>query len=798
MPNNKKHRRDKRFERGNKRGAERPRPDDFDAIRDFLMKQGEKSIAAEIVNFLSSRDTESFRSRTIATELGYGSDTDLPGFWYVLHKLHEEGRLEKDSEKLYSLSKSSKAGADEVIETETAAAIEIKKPKFERGKKYIGKISTHSNGYGLVTIPEYDEEIYVPAHEVKKILHGDTVEVEVTLVPFTSPYQREAWSKRSEGKIVRLVERGLKEVVGKVERHNKFFRLVPDNSKLFVSIIIPLKDAKEATDGDKVVVDKLDFKDNETLTGKVKEVLGRAGDSKVEVLAIARSKGIDETFPKAVVKEADAISETIDEDEIATRVDMRQKLVFTIDPYDAKDFDDALSIEYGKDGNYIIGIHIADVSHYVTEGSKLDKEAQERSTSVYLVDRVIPMLPSNLSENICSLVPNEDRLTYSTFVTMNKNAEVLDYWIEKTVIHSKRRFTYEEVQDILNAGKGDHYKELSDMHKLSKIMTKRRMDEGAIDFDTEEIKFKLDDTGKPISVFRKQRLDSHRLIEEFMLLANRTVAAHVAKHFQPHDEYEKNYPSVYRIHDSPHPDRIRTLAAFVKKLGYTLEISKSRNLSDTASSKALRKLLEEVKGSPVEFMVSEITLRTMAKAIYSEKNIGHYGLGFEYYSHFTSPIRRYPDLIFHRLLFEYETLRKARKKLAKVRHARLLREIPEICKHSSDQERNATEAERDSIKLKQVEFISEHIGNTYPGVVSGVTEFGIYVKLDDMGVEGLIHIKNLLDDYYEFDERTYSLVGKRRQKRLQLGKRVQVKVHEVDPRRRTIDFLLVKSEDEKS
>jgi len=786
-------------QRSAKRKRDYPRPDDMERVMEFLIRQGEKSVAAEILNFLSENEGKRYRSRELASALGYDSNDDVPGFWYVLHRLHEAGSVDKDNERNY-FAPSADTPPSEIIERRVQTAVypkrdaiehlkaEQRKPKYELGKSYIGKLRTHPNGFGFVTVEGYDDEIFVPAEHIKQALDGDVVSVQITNSPYDDSKPRNTWSKRFEGKITEVIERTRTELVGTLKRANRAFKFIPDESNILPDITIKQKDIGKATEGDKVVIHKLKFDSDTSLTAKVKEVLGKAGDSRAEVAAIARSHGIDASFPKAVVEEANRFSDKISKEELASRLDFRNKVVFTIDPFDAKDFDDALSIERADNGDFIVGVHIADVSHFVREGTKLDEEAQKRSTSVYLVDRVIPMLPSNLSENICSLNPHVDRLAYSVIFRLNELAEVQDYQIAKTVIHSHRRFTYEEAQAIIETGEGDYCEEILMLNRLAKHLHKARMNNGAIDFDTEEVKFKLDATGKPIQVIKKLRLDSHRLIEEFMLLANKTVAKHIATHYQTE---ELGYPSVYRVHDSPLPEKIKLLSEFVKKLGYKLELKKNALNNDTASSHALKKLLHEVKGSPVETLVTEVALRSMSKAVYSDKNIGHYGLAFDYYLHFTSPIRRYPDLITHRLLFEYETLREQNKKMRQTRLKKLSALIPEICDHASTQERLATEAERDSIKLKQVEYISEHIGNIYGGVISGVTEFGIYVRIDELNVEGLVHIKNLQDDYYEFDERIYALVGKRTHRKLQLGKRVKIKVHSVDMRRRTIDFLLV-------
>lgn len=772
---------------------------DPNRIYPFLQREGEKAVGNAIVKFLGENAGQTFRSRDLASALGYDSEDDIFGFWHVLHTLNANGVIDKDDDRNYSLPDETEAAQRLAVHTAEQQRL-ADAPKFEVGGSYTGKLIVNASGFGFVVIEGYTEDAYIPNDQLGYYIDGDEVEVRIVRAPSEKTVQipvrggrkgkgnaNTNRSERFEGALERLITRKRTELVGTLVRKNRAFLMTPDDARVPHQVAIKLKDALEATEGDKVVVGDLEFKEEFMLSGRVVQILGKAGDSSTEVLSIARSRGIDSTFPKEVVEEANLISETIPHEELARRVDYRQKTVFTIDPYDAKDFDDALSVEpFGKD-EFLVGVHIADVSHYVREGTELDAESQRRATSTYLVDRVIPMLPSNLSEVICSLNPNTDRLAYSVLMRLDSAGEVLDYRVEKTVIHSKRRFTYEEVQTIIETKEGDFQEEIEMLFKLSKGLMKERFNEGAIDFDTDEVKFKLDSTGKPIEVIRKMRLDSHRLIEEFMLLANKLVARHIAKEFQSNGV---SYPSVYRIHDSPDPSRIKNLAAFVGKLGYKLELGKNQLDNETASAKAMKKLLSEVKGTPVEFLVSEVALRTMAKAVYSERNIGHYGLGFDYYSHFTSPIRRYPDLITHRLLFEYETHRKAHEKLSEKRQKFLWGIVPAICKNSSEQERNATEAERESIKLKQVEYIADHVGNMYDGIISGVTQFGIYVKLDELLIEGLVHIKNIGDDYYEFDEKTYALVGERKKRRLQMGQRVKVQVQGTDPKRKTIDFIL--------
>jgi len=737
------------------------------------------------VNFLADHEGERFRSVELAREMGYTESRQLPGFWYVLHKLQEDGTLDKDSNRCYGMQCLEPATYEDVLEqTRTFPAPD--KERFKVDQTYAGRLSTHPNGYGFIDVDGFDDDIFIKAGDLNSAIHGDEVEVVVTTVPETyasksTPHQR------CEGVVVQVVNRKMTAIVGTLVRANRKFTLKADERKLLPEIMVPVKQAAGAKDGQKVLVGDLDFRKPGIIQARVLEILGAAGESQVEVSAIARNHGIDETFDEAIVSHAASIGEGITEEDLRDRLDMRDKTVFTIDPVDAKDFDDALSVEPLEKGLYRIGVHIADVSHYVPENSLLDREAMKRATSVYLVDRVIPMLPSRLSEQICSLNPGVDRMAFSVFFTMTEQGEVKGHEFHKSVIHSKRRFTYEDVQKILQEGQGDFSAELQLLEKLSVQLREERFRHGGLDFETEEVRFRLGSKGEPVEVIKKERLSSHRLIEEFMLLANRKVAEYLTKTFRGRKKTAQ--PVIYRVHDSPQQERVLVLSNFVRKIGYSLKLNRDKN-GPVVTAKALRQLLQQVHGTNVEFLVNELVLRCMSKAIYTDENTGHYGLGFEHYTHFTSPIRRYPDLVVHRLLFEYEYLRRKKKKISDKRLVDLHEKIRLVSRISNEREKSAVEAERESIKLKQVEYMAGHLGKVYQGVISGATEYGIYVRMVDFAIEGLVHMRNLTDDYYEYDETTYSLIGKRRKKRLQIGQRVKVKVHTVDMQRRTIDLVI--------
>lgn len=582
-----------------------------------------------------------------------------------------------------------------------------------------------------------------------------------------------------EGEVVEIVRRKHDTFAGvlKVEKH---YALLLTESKIIPNdIFIPREYLKGGKSGDKAVVKLLDWPlDSRNPVGKVVDILGKEGDNDAEMNAILVEYGLPYVYPAAVEEAANRLPSDITEQEIARREDFRGITTFTIDPVDAKDFDDALSIRTLPDGLLEIGVHIADVSHYVTEGSVIDKEAFKRATSIYLVDRTIPMLPERLCNFLCSLRPNEDKLTYSVIFTMNSSAEVKKFRIVRGVINSDRRFSYEEVQDILTSGVGEYCNEIKQLNDLAQIMRTKRFAAGAIDFQQAEVRFRLDDDGKPLSVYFSESNESHQLIEEFMLLANRTVAETIGK------RTPNNQPKtfVYRIHDTPDPDKLTTLARFVAKLGYKMKSASGR----TTSPAALNNLLGEIKGTKEQNVIEQISLRTMQKAKYSTENIGHYGLAFKYYTHFTSPIRRYPDLLVHRLLDRY---------LAQKARSVSQAKYEDFCEHCSAQEQVAANAERASIKYKQVEFMSEHVGEEYDAVISGVTEWGIYAEINENKCEGMIPLRTLQDDFYEFDDANYCLVGKRKHRKYMIGDPLRIRITKANLERKQLDFELAEGND---
>ena len=672
-------------------------------------------------------------------------------------------------------------------ELEAAKSIKgVKRGQFghlEVQQHVTGTLQVTRQGLGFVAVEGLEEEVFIPPGFLGTATHRDTVEVSLFA---QGPKQKES-AKRREGEVVRIVQRGRESIVGTLERKRQAFVIVPDDRRLPFEVLVDGNDLEGARPGDKVVV-RVDNWGASRLSpeGHVVEVLGKAGEAAAELLSVAREFQLPLSFPQHILDDADAINESIPQSEIDRRLDFRKNVCFTIDPEDAKDFDDAVSLEVLGDGNYRLGVHIADVSSYVREGEPLDQEALKRGTSTYFPGMVIPMLPERLSNDLCSLRPNEDRLTYSVFMTVTPQGRVTGHEIRESIIRSARRFTYEEVESLLTGTPPREsdislLETLSTMHSLSKMLTRKRMREGSIDFESVEARFRFDEKGLPTEIIKKARLDSHRLVEEFMLLANQAVAMHVG--LVRKEDHPK--PFLYRVHDSPDPDRIRDLAGFVAQFGYKL------SLDSGVTSKALQRLLDQVHGTEVENVINEVALRSMAKAIYSERNIGHFGLGFDYYSHFTSPIRRYPDLIVHRLLKEYNL------SVTEERRHQIGQRLPYLAKHTSAMERVAVEAERAGIKVMQIEYMKRHLGDEFEGIISGVTRYGLYVEINDLLVEGMIHVRDLEDDFYGYDEKKYALVGRRTGKQFRLGDVVHLKVIRVNPEAREIDFALAKQPGDK-
>ena len=610
------------------------------------------------------------------------------------------------------------------------------------------------------------EPIFIAERSMGCALNGDKVKVLL--------YPRRK-NRDEEGEVVEVLERAKTEFVGILEVKPNFAFLNVDRKQLVHDIFIPRDKLNGGKDGQKCIGRIVEWEDKaKNPIGEIIDVLGDVGDNNTEMHAILAEFGLPYKYPEAVEEAANKIDAGITPEEIRKRIDMRDVCTFTIDPRDAKDFDDAISIRKLDSGLWEVGVHIADVTHYVTENSIIEKEAVNRATSIYLVDRTIPMLPEHLSNGICSLRPNEEKLTYSVIFHLDEFAEIKDYQIARTVINSNRRFTYEEAQTIIETGEGDYKEEMLKLNEFAKMLRVRRFAKGAIAFERVEVRFEIDEKGKPVSVFFKEAKESNKLVEEFMLLANRTVATHIGK---PQKRGDKAKTFVYRIHDVPNPDKLANFSTFIKRFGYKLKTTGK----NTEVSSAINHLLDEVEGKKEQNLIETLAIRSMAKAIYSTDNSGHYGLAFDYYTHFTSPIRRYPDMMVHRLLTRY---------LAGG-HSVDANEWELLCKHSSDMEQLAANAERASIKYKQVEYMSERFGQVYDGVISGVTEWGIYVELNENKCEGMIPIRNLGDDYYTFDEKNYCIIGRHKHKKYQLGDAVTVKIARADLVKKQLDLALI-------
>jgi len=702
-------------------------------------------LITSVLNFFNNNSSKAYNYKQISSDLGLKTEAERLVLRNTLDGLKEDSYI-----------------------------LEVSKGKYKsntRGVFIDGRFERRSSGKNFFIPDTTDEEkersenIFIAERNSAHAMNGDKVRIQMLA---------KRKGKEPEGEVIEILERSQTRFVGTLDVQKHFAFLVMDSKILANDIFIPAENLKGGQSGDKALVEVVEWpKKAKNPIGNVIDVLGKAGTNNAEMHAILAEFGLPYKYPKHVEEEADKISDIITKEEIAKREDFRSTTTFTIDPKDAKDFDDALSIKKLDNGLWEVGVHIADVTHYVTPGSIIDEEAENRATSVYLVDRTIPMLPEKLSNGLCSLRPNEEKLCYSAIFDMNDEGEIKKHRILRTVINSDRRFTYEEAQNIIETGEGDFKEEVLKLDQLAKKLRDKRFINGAIAFDREEVKFEIDENGKPVSVYFKESKDSNKLIEEFMLLANRTVAESVG--ITPKGKKAKTF--VYRIHDLPNEEKMENLSQFIRQFGYKLKTKGSR----ISVSNSINELLTNVHNKPEENLISTIAIRTMAKAVYSTSNIGHYGLAFDYYTHFTSPIRRYPDMMVHRLLNLYAEGGRSVEK----------QKYEDKCKHSSDMEQLAANAERASIKYKQVEFMADKIGRVFDSVISGITEWGLYAEIEENKCEGMVPMRELDDDFYEFDEKNYCLRGRRSKKTYRLGDKIKVKVLKANLERKQLDFTIV-------
>ncbi|MES2760961.1 MAG: ribonuclease R [Bacteroidota bacterium] len=716
-------------------------------------KQPKRYLFEEVLAFLKHNDGKSFNYKQLGSAMEIDNEGDRFALLETLEELKHQGF---------------------VIETE------IGKYQAKESKTYqTGTIDFTTQGTAFVIISPDVPDVFIPFRKTKDAMHGDLVKV------FVHPQRGRG---KAEGEVVEVIKRRKTRFVGTIQINPKFAFVVPDFTKMHVDFFVPLEHINGAKNAQKVLVEMTEWKrGSENPNGKVIEVLGNAGEHETEIHAIMAEFGLPMDFAPEVEAAAKKLNTEITEEEIAKRRDFRGITTFTIDPVDAKDFDDALSLQKLENGNWEVGVHIADVTHYLKPHTILDDEAVNRATSVYLVDRCVPMLPEVLSNFACSLRPHEEKYCFSAVFEMDDHAQIQDQWFGKTVIYSDHRFAYEEVQTIIETEEGPYKDEIFTLDRLAKILRAERTSKGSIFFDKAEVKFQLDEAGAPTGVYFKTQKDAHKLIEDFMLLANRKVAEFLGKN-KPEGKQQDNdrnkkvkndkaaEPVVYRVHDVPKDEKLQELNNFVERFGYSVAVG-----NKTKTAQSINKLLQDVKSKKEQSMIELLAVRSMPKAVYTTKNSGHYGLGFEYYTHFTSPIRRYPDVMVHRLLE------------AKLNKGHYLKaeELENLAKHSSEMEKLAAEAERASIKYKQVEFLEDKIGQEFEGVISGVTEWGIFVEIIENKCEGRVSMRDMKDDQYHFDEENYRVVGRRTGRIYTLGDKVTIKVRRADLVKKQLDFEFV-------
>lgn len=709
--------------------------------------QDSSNLSRRLLQFLDAHYGEAYNAKQLIKKLEIRDALTKGAVEPYLHKLADAGSISKSPRNYFSSTKD---------------------PEFIEGK-----VDFVNPRFAFI-IPDNpddsDGDIMIKEADLKQALHGDKVRVMV--------YPMKGRTGKAEGRVLEVVERAREEFVGRVEISPRYAFVVPDFKKMHKDIFVHRGELNGAKHNEKVVVQLTEWREGDkNPTGKVTRVLGPAGEHEVEIHSIMAEFGLPFEYPEEPDKEANAISDQISEKEIQKRRDFRGVTTFTIDPADAKDFDDAISYRVLENGNTEVGVHIADVTHYVKPDTALEKESYHRATSVYLVDRTIPMLPERLSNGLCSLRPNEDKLTFACVFEIDANAKVLKHWIGRTIIHSDRRFAYEEAQENIDSQTGDFFEELTILDEMAKKIRKKRFGQGAVNFETVEVKFKLDQKGTPLGLIIKERKDIHKLIEEFMLLANKYVAEFIFQKRKGKDTF------VYRTHDSPDMEKLETFSGFAKRFGHQMEIQNESKIST-----ALNKLMEEIIGKPEQNVLEQLAIRSMAKAKYTTEPKGHFGLAFPHYTHFTSPIRRYPDMMVHRLLEHY--LNDGKSPDAESWEKK--------CEHSSEREKNAANAERASIKYKQVEFMALAEDKDYEGIVAGVTEWGVFVEITETKCEGMIRVQDMQDDYYDFDQKNMRLVGSKNKKMITLGDKVMVRVVNTDIDRRTIDLEFADNDGKKT